>query len=236
MSTVRPLVSTLKISRWFVADFGAQDAPCFALAMIEHRDRLFAALVLKPCETLPPRVAAGGFEFWHSVLGDADYEVIHFAFQFGGFASYNALLNPSNALVQAVVRSMVERGGYFILVVSPQEEATVFQADFSREDLAGLRQNHERLQRSTTSQARYRLVDEQFRRRPDPPGQVLDWVCREDTAYLQPSLDPLEMGHTGSQPRDHPHDTDDDAACVSKPQVDWQPLSMLPMISMLVEG
>jgi hypothetical protein len=41
--------------------------------------------------------------------------VIHFAFEFRGFETYNVLLNPSNGLVQAVVRSMVERGGYFIL-------------------------------------------------------------------------------------------------------------------------
>jgi hypothetical protein len=32
-----------------------------------------------------------------------------------------------------------------------------------------------------------------FRRRPDPPGRMLDWVCRDTLACLNPGLDPLEL-------------------------------------------
>ena len=47
------MTSTLTISRRFIEDFMEQDAPCFALAMIEERGRLFAALVFNPGVALP---------------------------------------------------------------------------------------------------------------------------------------------------------------------------------------
>ena len=34
--------------------------------------------------------------FGHSLLGTAAYEVIHFAFMFYGFVTYNVLINPNN--------------------------------------------------------------------------------------------------------------------------------------------
>lgn len=83
------MTATLTISRRFIEDFMGQDAPCFALAMLEERGRLFAALVLNPGVALPDGVSADGFEFGHSVLGGADYEILHFAFEFRGFATYN---------------------------------------------------------------------------------------------------------------------------------------------------
>jgi len=33
----------------------------------------------------------------------------------------------------------------------------------------------------------------QFRRRPDPPGQVLNWVCRDNLSYLDLTQNRLEM-------------------------------------------
>ena len=53
--------------------------------------------------------------FGHSVLGNADFEVVHFAFHFYGFKTYNALVNPSNPLVRTVLTTMVESGDYFCL-------------------------------------------------------------------------------------------------------------------------
>jgi hypothetical protein len=32
-----------------------------------------------------------------------------------------------------------------------------------------------------------------FRRRPDPPGQVLNWVCRDNLSYLDLTQNRLEM-------------------------------------------
>jgi hypothetical protein len=213
-----------------------QDAPCFALAMIEERQRPCAALVLNPGVALPAVVSADGFEFGHSMLGGADYEVLHFAFEFRRFETYNVLLNPSNALVQAALRSMVERGGYFIVALAPARQATVFRADFSRNDLLGLREHYQRLLRSTTSETRYRKADAQFRRRPQPPGLVLNWVCRDDEKYLEPASDPLEMARSAQRAQVPPDGGDASSSAQGESEPTWQPLSMLPAIGLIING
>lgn len=236
MSNVRPMTSTLTISRRFIEDFMEQDAPCFALAMLEERGRLFAALVLNPGEALPADIGADGFEFGHSVLGGADFEILHFAFEFHGFATYNVLLNPSNPLVQSVVRSMVERGGYFILAVSPERRATAFRADFGKDDLQGFRDHYQRILHSTTSEARYRRAHTQFRRQSIPPGHVLNWVCRDDEKYLEPASDPLELTQSVAVETDSAHQGPDaDMSSQDALRPNWQPLSMLPTIRMIVD-
>ena len=230
------MTSTLTISRRFIEDFMEQDAPCFALAMIEERGRLFAALVFNPGVALPDGISADGFELGHSVLGGANYEILHFAFGFHGFATYNVLLNPSNALVQSVVRSMVERGGYFILAVSPELRATAFRADFGKHDLQGFRDHYQRILHSTTSDACYRKANTQFRRRPSPSGHVLNWVCRDDEKYLEPASDPLELTQSVAAATDSAHGPDADRSSQDAPRPNWQPLSMLPTIRMIVDG
>ena len=230
------MTSTLTISRRFIEDFMEQDAPCFALAMIEERGRLFAALVFNPGVALPDGISADGFELGHSVLGGANYEILHFAFGFHGFATYNVLLNPSNALVQSVVRSMVERGGYFILAVSPELRATAFRADFGKHDLQGFRDHYQRILHSTTSDACYRKANTQFRRRPSPSGHVLNWVCRDDEKYLEPASDPLELTQSVAAATDSAHGPDADMSSQDAPRPNWQPLSMLPTIRMIVDG
>ena len=42
----------------------------------------------------------------------------------------------------------------------------------------------------------------QFRIRPDPPGQVLNWVCRDNLSYLRygPSLAPSKIANAATAP------------------------------------
>jgi hypothetical protein len=49
------------------------------------------------------------------------------------------------------------------------------------------------IQGSTTTDAQYQRTPAQFRRRPDPPGQVLNWVCRDKLSYLDLTENRLEM-------------------------------------------
>ena len=59
--------------------------------------------------------------------------------------------------------------------------------------LAGLHEPFPRIERSTTSSMQYDKTLAQFRRRPEPPGQMLGWVCRGDPSYLDLANDRMEL-------------------------------------------
>lgn len=199
MTNVYRLLPKLTLNRQFVEDFIAQEAPCFALGMVEERKQLFAGLALRLDLPIPPEISARGFNLGHCVLGTARFEVLHFAFEFYGFETYNVLLNPNNPVVQAVVGSMIDRGGYFILAMGPQGDATAFRADVGQGELSGLKENMQQIRRSATTDAEYDTALAQFRRRPYPPGRILEWVCRDNIACLNASLDPLELSPASPQ-------------------------------------
>jgi hypothetical protein len=151
---------------------------------------------LRPGVTLPDHVTARGFEFGHSVLGDSDYEIVQFAFEFRGFATYHVLLNPNDPAVCEILRRMVEQRNYFIITIDPDRHITTFRADVGEAVLTGLIDHLPRLMRSTTSGARYEKALAQFRRRMELPGHVLEWVCHGDLSYLDLTKDRMELTPT----------------------------------------
>ena len=46
---------------------------------------------------------------------------------------------------------------------------------------------------ATTTEDQYRRAVEAFSRRPDPPGLVLNWVCRDELDYLDLTTDRLDL-------------------------------------------
>jgi hypothetical protein len=134
---VLPLLPRLTLNRHFVERFLAQDAPCFALAMVEERGQLFAGLALRLDVPLPPGISARGLNLGHFLLGSTRFEVLQLAFEFYGFETYQVLLNPNHPVVQAVVGSMIDRGGYFILAIGREQDVTTFRADVAPGDLIG---------------------------------------------------------------------------------------------------
>ena len=193
MSNVHPLLPKLTVHRQFIDDFLAARTPCFALGMIEERKKKLGLLALRPGKIIPPEITAPGFSFGHSMLGNAYYEVVHFAFEFYGFGAYNVLINPNNPLAQAVLDSMIGSGEYFFLAIGPNQGVTAFRSEIGKGTLAGITDNLTRIKRSTTSDAHYQQVLSQFQKRPLPPGQLLSWVCRDNEGYLDIASDPLEM-------------------------------------------
>ncbi|WP_066976306.1 hypothetical protein [Methylomonas lenta] len=193
MSNVYPLLPKLTVHRQFIDDFLAARAPCFALGMIEERKQKLGLLALRPDKIIPPEITAPGFNFGHSLLGNAHYEVVHFAFEFYGFDTYNVLINPNNPLAQAVLDNMIESGEYFFLAIGPNQSVTAFRSEIGKETLAGITDNLARIKRSITSDAQYQQALSQFQKRPLPPGQLLSWVCRDNLGYLDIASDPLEM-------------------------------------------
>jgi len=138
-------------------------------------------------------VMAPGFNFGHSLLGNDQYLVVHFAFEFYGFGTYNVLLNPSNLLVRAVLNTMIDSGEYFFLAIGPNHDVTAFLSEIGQDNLTGLKDNLARMQRSTTNDVQYQKAVRLFQEHPSPPGRLLNWVCRDDIGYLDLTTDRLEM-------------------------------------------
>jgi hypothetical protein len=190
---VVPLLPKLTVNRTFMRDFIAADTPCFALAVVEERKEQRGFLALRPDRAIPPDISSAGFRFGHSLLGGAHFEVVHFAFDFYGFATYNALVNPNNPLVRRVLTLMVEGGDYFFLALDSHGRATAFRSKIGRDSLAALKANLARIRHSRTTDAQYRKAVSSFERNPDPPGTLLNWVCGDDAGYLDLTADRLDL-------------------------------------------
>jgi hypothetical protein len=175
-------------------DFMAEESPCFALGLVEERKQTCGVVALRPAEVIPPEISGLGFNFGHALLGTTEFEVIQFVFHFYGFETYNMLVNPNNRLVKKVLMRMVESGDYFFFAISPNQSVTAFRSEIGQKNVAGLSTNLRQIQGSTTTDGQYQRALAQFRRRPDPPGQVLNWVCRDNLSYLDLTQNRLENG------------------------------------------
>jgi hypothetical protein len=184
------------VNSQLICDFIAATAPCCILGLLEERRRQCAFLALRPNESNPSDIATGGFNFGHSLLGASQFEVIQFAFHFYGFGTYHVLVNPGNSLVQTVLTSRVEGGDYLFLAIAPDQHVTAFRSKIGQGTPAGLIDNMQRIRGSTTTEIQYQQALTQFRKSPSLPGQVLDWVCRDNGDYLDLTQDRLEMSPT----------------------------------------
>ena len=193
MSKVYSLLPKLTVNEQFMNEFISAQAPCFALGLVEERKRQCGFLALRPNEVIPPEVSSAGFRFGHSLLGTADFEVVHFAFEFYGFETYNVLINPNNPAAQTVLTTMVESGDYFFFAINSNGTATAFRSEIGQADLTGLKTNLRRIRNSTTTDTQYRKVLAMFEKNPQPAGTLLNWVCRDNVEYLDLTKDRLEL-------------------------------------------
>ena len=129
MSKVYRLLTKLTLNRRFAQDFlDAPPEPCCALSVIEEREQVLPLVAFRPGVVLPYGVAEQGFDFGHSVLGGDSYEIVHFAFKFRGFCTYDVLVNPSDPVVREVIRHLVEHRCYVVLAVDPDQHVAAFKA------------------------------------------------------------------------------------------------------------
>ena len=115
-------------------------------------------MALHPGEDIPSDVTARGFRFGHSLLGGDSFEVIHFAFEFHGFRTYNLLINPGSPPVRAVLQRMLEEEDYFFFALSADGRATAFRSEVGQDVLFYVRDYFSRVQRSTTTETEYDLA------------------------------------------------------------------------------
>lgn len=90
------MLPELTVNRHFMTAFTEAEPPCMALGMVEIGASPSALIALCFNQPIPKPVIAGGFAFGHALRGGSTWEVVHLAFQFYGFATYNALVNPRN--------------------------------------------------------------------------------------------------------------------------------------------
>ena len=193
MSNINRLLPKLTVNRPFISEFMVAEVPCFALGMVEETNRQCGLLALRPDEVIPSEISDGGFNFGHSLFGSAAFEVIHFAFEFYDFRTYNVLVNPNNPLVQAVLAKMIDGGDYFFFAFNPSGGVTTFRAEVGQEVLAHLKANLSRIKHSTTTDRQYRQALARFAENPEPEGILLDWVCQNHVEYLDLTKDSLEL-------------------------------------------
>ncbi len=187
------LLPKLTVNRQFIDEVITAELPCCALGVVEERKQPCGLIALRPDKFIPNHITNRGVSFGHSLLGTAEYEVVHFAFHFYGFGTYNVLVNPNNPVVRAVLTMIVTSGEYFFFELNEAGGVTTFRSELGEEALAALKANFPRIQQSKTTDAQYRRAVSAFLRNPDPPGTLLHWVCRDNVEYLDLCKDRLEM-------------------------------------------
>ena len=187
------MLPVLTVNRSFLYEFMDAEPPCGALGLVEESGQQSGFVALHLDEEIPSEVTARGFQFGHSLLGDDAFEVVHFAFEFYGFGTWNILINPNNPLVQAVLTRVLEDGDYFFIALSPDGRVTAFRSEVGQDVLSYVKANLPRLLGSTTTETQYDLACVSFAGSPRPPGPLLHWVCRDKTQYLDLSTDRLEL-------------------------------------------
>jgi hypothetical protein len=193
MGNIHTFLPRLTLNELFVQDLMAANPPCFALGYVEERGSISGFLALRPDEPIPSTSTQQGFRFGHSVLGVDNSPVLHFAFEFYGHATYHGLVIPSNPIVQSVVSTMIETEDYFFFAINPDQTVTTFRSQLEHADLAGLKTNQEKFKEVSCAPEQYERAFSAFSKKPNPPGQVMDWVCRDNPDYLDLTEHRLEL-------------------------------------------
>jgi len=193
MGDVHTFLPRLTLNQLFVRDLMAANSPCFALGYLEERGSKSGFIALRPEVPIPTTSTQQGFRFGHSVLGLEGNPVLHFAFEFYGHTIYHGLVSPGNPIIQAVLTTMLETEDYFFFAINPDQTVTTFRSKLESTDLAGLRTNREQFKNESCTPEQYERSVKAFSKKPDPPGQVMEWVCRNNWDYLDLKKYPLEL-------------------------------------------
>lgn len=235
----------LTVKRQFMSDFVDAESPCFGLGLVEVEGEETGFLALRLDETIPEHVLARGFRLGHQLLGSDEFEVVYFGFEFYGFKTYNALLNPGSELVKTVLETMIESKDYFFFSMSPTGMVTAFRADIGEENLVGLKDNLDRILDSETTDEQYERFLAKFEKAPTVPGLLVNWVCQDDEDYLDLTDDRLDLNPGESPEESEPAFTGSRVEVLSAlrkeklgalPEIQWHPISRLLLISQVIDN
>lgn len=189
----------LTLNRQFISDFSDAAAPCCALGLVKTADTVTGFFAVKPEPAIPSHVLGLGIGFGHRMIPSrASGTLCQFAFNFYGFAQYSVLVNPSNPLALRAVETMVEQKDYFFFILSPDDRVSAFRSELDDANLVGMRDNIPEMRASGMSGAQYERAAQAFCQAPDPANmKILDWVCRDDPAYLDLENDIIDLPPIG---------------------------------------
>lgn len=88
---------------------------------------------------------------------------------------------------------MVEREDYYFFAINPDQTIASFRSKFETSDLVGLKTNLASFKQVTCLPDQYERAVEAFRKNPDPAGEVLEWVCRDNRDYLDLTEHRMEL-------------------------------------------
>jgi hypothetical protein len=189
VTTLRP---RMVVNSRFMGAFLAAPTPSFALGVVEERKIQTGFMAVRPDPPIPVEALRAGFRFGHALLGRQTVEAIDFMFDFYGQATYHALLNPASPVVRHVLNLMAAAKDYvfFSLDTSAGGSMVCFRSELH---VSGFAELLPLIMNATTTAEQYQWAVAAFSRRPDPPGLVLNWVCREELEYLDLTTDRLEL-------------------------------------------
>ena len=192
MGEVYNLLPKLTLNKLFITDLMKATPPCFAMGYVEVNGSISGFLAIRPGKPIPTDSTNQGFRFGHSVLGFNNAPVLQFIFDFYDHECYHALVNH-NPLVQAVLSTMIKNKDYFFFAINTDQSVISFRSHLEEPDLAGLRTNQENFNKVTCLPEQYEKACQAFAKNPQPPGQILEWVCRDDLDYLDLTHHRLEL-------------------------------------------
>ena len=115
-----------------------------------------------------------------------------------GCCCHLALVNPAIAMVRHILQTMADQGNNMFFSLNPDDAVTAFRSELAANDLAGL--HLPIIQKATTTPQQYEAVLRSFRRKPNPPGIVMQWICRHNPDYLYLDENAISMRPAGQRP------------------------------------
>ena len=119
----------------------------------------------------------------------------HFAFEFYGFKQYHTLMNPSNPLVQVVLKTMLETRDYFFFSIEEQSgSVTTFRNEINDEVMGSFQRDWPRIEASTTTKQQYdKAVSSFIKDDTYPTGSMMHWLELDNLSYLDLRIDRLDL-------------------------------------------
>ena len=177
----------------FMQDFMKSKVSSFGLGYVKEGGMKKGFLALKLTEEVPKNSTQQGFNFGHSVLELNGNPIFHFAFRFYDFKTYNGLVIPSNPIIKKVIKTMIETKDYFFFLITSDNNVTAFCSELDNQIFSNFQINLEKYQDSKCTEEDYEKAVEAYKQDPDPFGDVLEWVCRDNLDYLNLEKYPLEL-------------------------------------------
>lgn len=193
MGEIHNFLPRLTVNKLFIQDLMAAQPPCFAMGYVEDRGDKCGFIAMRPETSIPNEITSQGMNFGHSVLGTKEYKVLHFGFEFYAHVTYHGLVPAGHPIIQAVISTMLKSQDYFFFAINPDQSVIAFRSQFEAPDLAGLKSNQEKFGEVRCSLEQYETAVNTFTKNPNPPGQVMQWVCRNNWDYLDIKKFPLEL-------------------------------------------